>query len=49
LAPLAQADQLIVMDRGEIVARGDHEQLLRENRFYATIYEYQTSRMVKDK
>jgi len=49
LAPLAQADQLIVMDRGEIVARGDHEQLLRENRFYATIYEYQTSRMEKGK
>jgi ATP-binding cassette subfamily B multidrug efflux pump len=45
LAPLAQADQLIVMDRGEIVSRGDHEQLLRQNRFYATIYEYQTSRM----
>ncbi|KPJ99625.1 MAG: multidrug ABC transporter ATP-binding protein [Desulfobacterales bacterium SG8_35] len=45
LAPLAQADQLIVMDRGKIVARGDHRLLLQTNRFYATIYEYQTSRM----
>jgi ATP-binding cassette subfamily B protein len=45
LAPLAQADQLIVMDRGKVVARGDHEHLLRDNKFYATIYEYQTSRM----
>jgi ATP-binding cassette subfamily B protein len=47
LAPLAQADQLIVMEKGKIVTRGDHEYLLRENKFYATIYEYQTSRMGK--
>jgi ATP-binding cassette subfamily B protein len=47
LAPLAQADQLIVMDKGKIVAQGDHEKLLRENRFYSTIYEYQASRMGK--
>lgn len=47
LAPLAQADRLIVMDRGKIAAQGDHEQLLRESRFYATIYEYQTNRMGK--
>jgi len=47
LAPLAQADHLIVMEKGRIVAQGDHEFLLRENRFYATIYEYQTSRMGK--
>ena len=44
LAPLAQADQLIVMEKGRIVARGDHEYLQQENRFYSTIYEYQTSR-----
>ena len=48
LAPLSQADQLIVMDRGKIVARGEHEQLLQKNRFYATIYQYQTSRMGKE-
>ena len=48
LAPLAQADQLIVMEKGKIVTRGDHEYLLRENKFYATIYEYQTSRMGKE-
>jgi ATP-binding cassette subfamily B protein len=45
LAPLAQADQLIVMDRGKIVAHGVHEQLLQKNRFYASIYAYQTSWM----
>jgi ATP-binding cassette subfamily B multidrug efflux pump len=47
LAPLAQADQLIVMEKGKIVTRGDHEYLLRENKFYSTIYEYQTSRTGK--
>jgi ATP-binding cassette subfamily B protein len=47
LAPLAQADRLIVMDKGKIVAQGAHEHLLQTNRFYATIYEYQTSRMGK--
>jgi ATP-binding cassette subfamily B multidrug efflux pump len=45
LAPLVQADKLVVMDRGRIVAQGDHSHLLRTNKFYATIYEYQTSRM----
>ena len=47
LAPLAQADTLIVMDSGKVVAQGDHRHLLRTNSFYATIYEYQTSRMGK--
>jgi len=41
LAPLAQADRLIIMDGGEIVAQGDHAYLMENNRFYATIYEYQ--------
>jgi len=48
LSPLAQADQIIVMDLGKVVAQGNHEYLLEKNRFYATIYEYQTSRMGKD-
>jgi ATP-binding cassette subfamily B multidrug efflux pump len=47
LAPLAQADELIVMAKGKIVARGDHNYLLQNNKFYATIYEYQTSRLGK--
>jgi len=42
LAPLAQADHLVVLDRGKIADQGDHEYLLKNNRFYATIYEYQT-------
>jgi len=47
LAPLAQADRLIVMDRGKVVAQGDHKHLLQTNRFYASIYDYQTRRMGK--
>jgi ATP-binding cassette subfamily B multidrug efflux pump len=47
LAPLAQADQILVMDQGKVVALGSHGYLLEKNRFYATIYEYQTSRMEK--
>jgi len=48
LASLAQADQIIVMEKGKIIAQGDHAYLLQENKVYATIYEYQTSRMGKD-
>lgn len=47
LAPLSQADKLIVMDSGRIVSQGGHEDLLQKSRFYASIYEYQTSRMGK--
>ncbi len=47
LAPLAEADQLLVMDDGQVVAQGVHEQLLRKNMFYKTIFEYQTSRFEK--
>jgi len=45
LAPLAQADQILVMDQGKIVDLGSHVYLQEKNRFYATIYKYQTSRM----
>jgi ATP-binding cassette subfamily B protein len=48
LAPLADADQLLVMDDGQIVAQGNHNQLLKENMFYKTIFEYQISRMEKN-
>jgi ATP-binding cassette subfamily B protein len=42
VAPLADAHTLVVMDRGRIVARGSHEELLRESSYYRTIYEQQT-------
>ncbi len=42
VAPLIQAREILVMDQGRIVARGDHETLLSNSPFYATIYKHQT-------
>lgn len=41
IAPLADAQEILVMDRGRIVARGNHDQLLAASPFYATIYHQQ--------
>jgi len=38
IATVLNADQILVLDRGEIVARGTHEELLRESPIYADIY-----------
>jgi ATP-binding cassette subfamily B multidrug efflux pump len=35
------ADQIVVMDEGEIVERGNHEELLRRNGLYADLYHKQ--------
>ncbi len=43
VAPLIDADRIIVMERGMIVAEGRHEQLLKEDGFYAAIYAHQTA------
>lgn len=43
LAPLADADEIVVMEEGRIVERGTHSQLLERSGFYATIYYQQTS------
>jgi ATP-binding cassette, subfamily B, multidrug efflux pump len=41
LLTLKSADQILVMDKGEIVERGQHEELLRRGGIYANIYELQ--------
>jgi len=41
IAPLADADEILVMERGRIVARGNHNELLTASPFYATIYRQQ--------
>ncbi len=38
VATVLDADQILVLERGEIVARGTHEELLRESPIYAEIY-----------
>jgi len=35
------ADQILVLDKGKIVARGKHAELLEENEIYAEIYSSQ--------
>ncbi|MCE5244213.1 MAG: ABC transporter ATP-binding protein [Syntrophobacteraceae bacterium] len=42
VAPLADAREILVLEGGRIVARGNHEELLRRSRFYATIFRQQT-------
>jgi ATP-binding cassette subfamily B multidrug efflux pump len=38
VATVLNADQILVLDRGQIVARGTHEDLLQESPIYAEIY-----------
>ena len=41
LSTVRQADLILVLERGRIVARGTHEQLIRESGIYAEIYDLQ--------
>lgn len=41
VATVVNADQIIVLDAGRIVAKGTHEELLRESELYAEIYSSQ--------
>ena len=41
VAPLVDADQILVMDHGRIVEQGRHEELITSKGFYATIYRHQ--------
>jgi len=41
ISTVLNADQILVMDKGEIVARGKHEELLEDSPIYAEIYHSQ--------
>lgn len=41
LSTVQRADQILVLDRGRIVARGRHEELLRTSSLYTSIYQQQ--------
>jgi ATP-binding cassette subfamily B protein len=44
LSTILAADQILVMDRGQIVERGNHDELLAQSGLYASLYETQFSR-----
>lgn len=41
LATIQNADQILVMDKGKIVERGTHQQLLEQGGYYRNLYEVQ--------
>ncbi|MDT8336183.1 MAG: ATP-binding cassette domain-containing protein, partial [Desulfurivibrionaceae bacterium] len=43
VAPIIDAAEIIVMDRGMITARGQHRELLATSSFYRTIHDHQMS------
>lgn len=42
LSTIVDSDQILVVDNGEIVERGTHDELLRNNKTYATLWNKQT-------
>jgi ATP-binding cassette subfamily B protein len=46
ISTVLNADQILVLDKGEIVARGTHEELLESSEIYAEIY---TSQLIGDR
>ena len=48
LSTIAPMDRLIIMDKGRIVEEGTHEQLLRLNGLYATLWKRQSGGFLVD-
>ena len=46
---IMDADQIIVLDKGEIVGRGRHEELMETNDIYREIAESQLKKCVSDR
>jgi ATP-binding cassette subfamily B protein len=48
IAPLADADEVVVMEKGRVVDQGPHKVLIERNSFYSGIYRYQTVSYAED-
>ncbi|WP_088103239.1 ABC transporter ATP-binding protein [Halalkalibacter urbisdiaboli] len=44
LSTAMMADQIVLMDEGKIIAKGDHQTLLKESQLYLTLYQSQHRR-----
>ena len=47
ISTVLNADQILVLDKGSVVARGTHEELMEESPVYADIYHSQLAEDVK--
>ena len=43
LSTIRDADLILVMDEGKVIEQGTHEELIKENGFYADLYNSQFS------
>lgn len=48
LSTIIDADTIIVMDKGNIIEEGPHEQLLQQNGFYAKLYHKQLKNTIEE-
>jgi ATP-binding cassette, subfamily B, bacterial len=48
LSTVARMDQLVVLDRGRMVEKGTHEELLRLNGTYARLWQHQSGGFMDD-
>ena len=48
LSTIIDADQIVVLDQGQVVERGTHDELLRRQGLYAELWERQAAERVFD-